>query len=110
MYNHRKPFGSIALAERWTRNIMLGAGFSVGLVLVLLAFSSRLSSLLNKVPRSVTRGIQLGLAFTLALAGAEMIHPNFLMAIPLIVVTFLLLRNEFFPASYFSSSSALFTQ
>ena len=97
----QKTIGSVALAERWTRNTVLGAGFSVGLVWVLLSLSSRLSSLLNKVPKSVTRGIQLGLAFTLALAGAEMIHPDFLIAIPLIVVTFLLLRNKFLPASIF---------
>jgi len=55
----QKNIGSVALAERWTRNTVLGAGFSVGLVWVLLSFSSRLSSLLNKVPKSITRGIQL---------------------------------------------------
>ncbi|MGD2066216.1 MAG: putative sulfate/molybdate transporter [Candidatus Bathyarchaeota archaeon] len=97
----QKSIGSVALAERWSRNTVLGAGFAVGLVWVLLSFSSKLCSILEKVPKSVTRGIQLGLAFTLALAGAEMIHPDFLIAIPLIVVAFLLLRNKFVPASIF---------
>jgi hypothetical protein len=97
----QKAVGSVALAERWTRNMVLGAGFSVGIVWVLLLFSKRLSGFLEKVPKGLTRGIQLGLAFTLALAGAEMIHANFLIAIPLIFLAFLLLRNKFLPAAIF---------
>jgi predicted benzoate:H+ symporter BenE len=97
----QKAIGSVALAERWTRNTVLGAGFSVGLVWVLLSFSKRLCSLLEKVPKGVTRGIQLGLAFMLALAGAKMIQSDFLIAIPLIVLAFLLLRNKFLPAAIF---------
>jgi predicted benzoate:H+ symporter BenE len=97
----QKAIGSVALAERWSRNTVLGAGFSVGLVWVLLSFSKRLSGLLKKVPKGVTRGIQLGLAFTLALAGAEMIQSDFLIAIPLIILAFLLLRNRFLPAAIF---------
>ena len=97
----QKAIGSVALAERWTRNTVLGAGFSVGLVWVFLSFSERLTDLLEKVPKGVTRGIQLGLAFTLALAGAEMIQPDFLIAIPLMIVAFLLLRNKFLPSAIF---------
>jgi predicted benzoate:H+ symporter BenE len=97
----QKVIGSVALAERWTVKRVLGAGFSVGLVWVFLSFSNKLTSLLEKVPKGVTRGIQLGLAFTLALAGANMIQPDFLIAIPLIVAAFLLLRNRFLPAAIF---------
>jgi predicted benzoate:H+ symporter BenE len=97
----QKVIGTVALAERWTVNRVLGAGFSVGLVWVFISFSKRLTGLLEKVPKGVTRGIQLGLAFTLALAGAEMIHPDFLIAIPLIIVAFLLLKNRFLPAAIF---------
>jgi predicted benzoate:H+ symporter BenE len=97
----QKAIGSVALAERWTRNTVLGAGFSVGIVWVLLSLSKRLSDLLEKVPKGVTRGIQLGLAFTLALTGAELINPDFLIAVPLLIVAFLLLRNKFLPAAIF---------
>lgn len=97
----QKAIGSVALAERWTRNTVLGAGFSVGLVWVFLSFSKKLSGLLEKVPKAVTKGIQLGLAFTLALAGAEMIQSAFLFAIPLIIIAFLLLRNKYLPAAIF---------
>jgi predicted benzoate:H+ symporter BenE len=97
----QKVIGSVALAERWTRNTVLGAGLSVGLFWVVLSFSKRVCSLLQKVPKGVTRGIQLGLAFTLALAGAEMVQADFLIAIPLMVLAFLLLRNKFLPAAIF---------
>ena len=74
---------------------------SVGLIWVVLSFSKRVSGLLQKVPKGVTRGIQLGLAFTLALAGAEMVQADFLIAIPLMILAFLLLRNKFLPAAIF---------
>jgi predicted benzoate:H+ symporter BenE len=97
----KKLIGSVALAEGWTVNRVLGAGFSVGLVWVVLAFSKRFSRLLRRVPNGVVRGIQLGLAFTLALAGAEMIMVNALYAAPLMVVAFLLLRSRILPSSIF---------
>ncbi len=97
----QKVIGSVALAERWTMNIVLGAGFSMGLIWVFLSFSKRLTDMLEKVPKCVIRGIQLGLAFTLAFAGAEMIYLDLLIAIPLIIMAFLLLRNRFFPAAIF---------
>ncbi|NYT16317.1 MAG: hypothetical protein GKC02_10235 [Methanomassiliicoccales archaeon] len=97
----KKVVGSVALAERWAMNKVLGAGFSVGLIWVLLSFSSRLSSLLERVPKSVVRGIQLGLAFTLALTGAELIANDVLIAAPLMAVAFLLLRNKVLPSSIF---------
>ena len=97
----QKAIGSIALAEKWTRNKVLGAGLSVGIVWVLLSLSKRLTNLLRKVPKGVTRGIQLALAVTLAIAGGEMMQPDILIAIPLIVVGFLILKNKFLPAAIF---------
>jgi len=97
----KKVVGSVALAERWAMNRVIGAGFSVGLIWVLLSFSSRLSSLLERVPKSVVRGIQLGLAFTLALTGAELMANDLLIAAPLMAVAFLLLRNKVLPSSIF---------
>ena len=60
----KKVIGSVALAEKWSMNRVLGAGFSVGLVWVLISFSTSLSSTLERIPNSLVRGIQLGLAFS----------------------------------------------
>jgi predicted benzoate:H+ symporter BenE len=97
----QKAVGSIVLAERWTKNTVLGATFSVGLMWVVLSFSKRLTEFLAKIPKPVIRGIQLGLAFTLAIAGAEMTHPDYLIAIPLLALTFLLIKNRYLPAAVF---------
>jgi MFS superfamily sulfate permease-like transporter len=97
----KKVIGSVALAEKWSMNRVLGAGFSVGLVWIVLAGSKQVSRLLERVPNSVVRGVQLGLAFTLALSGAELVHENVLFAIPLFILAFLLLRSRFLPASLF---------
>lgn len=53
----KKVIGSVALAERWPMNRVLGAGFSVGLVWIVLVFLKRVGSLLERIPRSVVRGI-----------------------------------------------------
>ena len=97
----KKVIGSVAIAERWQRTKVLGTGFAVGLIWIALSFSRRFSSLLGRIPRPVVRGIQLGLAFTLALAAAEMVKTNFIYAVPLTIIAFLLLRSRILPSSLF---------
>jgi SulP family sulfate permease len=55
----KKAIDSVALAEKWSMNRVLGAGFSVGLVWVLISFSTRLSNLLEKIPNSLVRASNL---------------------------------------------------
>jgi len=97
----KKVIGSVALAEKWSISRVLGAGFSVGLVWVMISFSTRLCNLLEKIPHSLVRGIQLGLAFTLAIAAAEMVNENIILSAVLIIIAFLLLKNRFVPSSIF---------
>jgi hypothetical protein len=47
------------------------------------------------------RGIQLGLAFTLAIAAAEMINQNIMLSAVLLMVALLLLKNRVIPSSIF---------
>ncbi len=97
----KKVIGSVALAEKWSMNRVLGAGFSVGVVWVIISFSTRISNLLEKIPNSLIRGIQLGLAFTLAIAAVEMVNENIILSAVLIITAFLLLKNRFVPSSIF---------
>jgi len=97
----KKVIGSVALARKWSMNRVLGAGFSVGIIWVLISFSTRLSILLEKIPKSLIRGIQLGLAFTLAITAAEMINQNIMLSAVLIITAYLLLKNRFIPSSIF---------
>jgi len=97
----KKVIGSIALAGKWPMQRVLGAGFSVGLIWMILSFSKRVNRILEQIPNSVVRGVQLGLSFTLALSGANMVYQNIFFALPLILLTFLLLRNRIVPVSIF---------
>ena len=56
----KKVVGSIALAQAWSVHQVLGAGFGLGVIWIILSLSQSLSDLLMKVPKAVIRGIQLG--------------------------------------------------
>jgi len=104
----KKVIGTVALAERWPMNRVIGAGFAVGLIWILLSQSTRLSSYLEKVPNCVVKGVQLGLAFSLALAAAEMIEPQLLLAVPIMAIAFFLLKSRVLPSSIFLMLFGLF--
>jgi hypothetical protein len=97
----KKVIGSVALSQKWPMRRVLGAGFTVGLIWIVLSMSKKISTILEKVPNCVVRGIQLGLAFSLALTGAEMMLQNLLFVIPLMIVAFILLKNRYIPSSIF---------
>ncbi|MFP3951909.1 MAG: putative sulfate/molybdate transporter [Candidatus Bathyarchaeia archaeon] len=97
----KKVIGTVALSERWPMGRVLGAGFTVGLIWVILSLSERLSNLLERVPASVVRGVQLGLAFSLALTAGGMIEGDLVLSVALIALGFLLLRSRFLPSSIF---------
>lgn len=96
----KKAIGTIAIANKWPASRVLGAGFGVGVIWLVLA-AARVGHILNKVPKCVIRGIQLGLAFILALAGAEMLKEDLYLAVPLLAIALLLLRNRILPAAIF---------
>lgn len=97
----KKVVGSVALAQAWPVSQVLGAGFGLGVLWIILSLSRRLSNLLMRVPKPVVRGIQLGLAISLALTGAELMEPQLLIALPVLFIGLLLLRNRYVPSSIF---------
>ncbi len=97
----KKVVGSVALSQAWTVPQVLGTGFSLGLLWILLSLSNRLSDLLMKVPKPVVRGIQLGLAISLALTGAEMMKPQLALSLLFLGLGYLMLRNKYLPGSIF---------
>jgi hypothetical protein len=97
----KKVVGSVALSQAWSVPQVLGAGFGLGLIWVVLSFSKKLSDLLMKVPKPVVRGIQLGLAISLALSGAELMKPQFILSLIVLGIGFLMLGNRYLPASIF---------
>jgi len=97
----KKVVASVALSQAWSVPQVLGAGFGLGVIWVALSLSQRLSDLLMKVPKPVVRGIQLGLAISLALTGAELMKPQLALSLIFIGLGFLMLRNRYLPGSIF---------
>jgi len=97
----KKVVGSVALSHAWTVPQVLGTGFSLGLIWILLSLSQQLSNLLMKVPKPVVRGIQLGLAISLALTGAELMKPQLALSLLFLGLGYLMLRNKYLPGSIF---------
>jgi predicted benzoate:H+ symporter BenE len=95
----KKVVGSVALAQAWSVPQVLGAGFGLGILWIVLSVSDKLSDLLMKVPKPVVRGIQLGLAISLALTGAELMEQQLAMSLLFLFIGFLMLRNRYLPSS-----------
>ncbi|MFQ6126943.1 MAG: putative sulfate/molybdate transporter [Candidatus Heimdallarchaeota archaeon] len=96
----KKAIGTIAIANHWPASRVWGAGFGVGVIWLGLA-AVKGGHMLSKVPKCVIRGIQLGLAVLLGLTGAEMLKTDLYLAIPLLTLALLLLRNRILPAALF---------
>lgn len=61
-----KAMAAIVIAQKLPGNVLYGAGLAIGLVMLILSLSGLVDWLARVVPKSVVRGIQLGLGLQLA--------------------------------------------
>ena len=61
-----KVIGAVVIAERLSGGIIAAAGIVLGVFLLALGFAGGMTALQKRVPNSVIRGVQLGLAMVLA--------------------------------------------
>jgi MFS superfamily sulfate permease-like transporter len=94
-----KAIAALVLSDDLSQNQIYGAGFSMGIVLTLLAFSGRFNELIERIPRGVVKGIQLALATKLAFTGARMVALNPVLAIPFLALALILIKNSLVPSS-----------
>lgn len=83
----QKAVAAAAIAEGWRASWIYGAALGVGLVWLALALTPLLGWLQRLVPGFIARGVQLGLAFTLALQAVTFLA----MSLPLAAVGAVLL-------------------
>lgn len=60
-----KAMATIMLTQKLNKNLLYGAGLSIGLIMVLFSGSGLLNKIENFIPKSVIRGIQFGLGASL---------------------------------------------
>jgi hypothetical protein len=97
-----KAMAVIVITQKVSGNVLYGGGLAIGLLMLLMTLSGLIDWLGRAVPKSVVRGIQLGLGLQLAsLALKDYVPadgwPGYALAAAAFVLTLLLLGNRRFP-------------
>jgi len=101
-----KAMAAIVIAQKVGGSVLYGAGFAIGVTMLLLSLSGLIDWLARVVPKSVVRGIQFGLGLQLAtLALKEYVQADgisgFSLAIVAFVIAVIFLGNRKYPAALF---------
>ena len=95
----QKAVGSIAIANKWTPNMVYGAGLGLGILWLVLGTSKRINEIVQRIPKSVIRGIQAGLGLILILQAVEFMRLDILVALIAAVIIVSLLKNKWLPSA-----------
>ena len=95
----QKTIGTIAIAQKWTPNLVISTGFGTGIVWAILGFSGKLEKIVKKVPIVIVRGIQLGLGLILGWTGIILFSDNFLLGIISIIIILISIKSEKVPSA-----------
>jgi MFS superfamily sulfate permease-like transporter len=95
----KKAVGSIAIANSWTPGMVYGTGLGLGVFWLILGLSRRVNEAVQKVPKSVTRGVQFGLCIILVLKAIEFMKVDVLVALVSAVIIVSLLKNRWMPSA-----------
>ena len=94
-----KVVAAMAIAQRWSPPMIYSSGVALRTLWILLAFSGLIAQLVRWTPRSVLRGIQLGLAITLGWAGLRMMGSWWLLGLGSLASALLMRENRRLPAA-----------
>lgn len=101
-----KAMSALVIAQKIDGEILFGAGFAIGIVMLLLSLSGALLWLSRAIPKAVVRGIQFGLGLQLSLLALKAYVPSegvlgYALAAVGFAITLFLLGNRKYPASLF---------
>lgn len=101
-----KAMAVIVISQKLSGNVLYGGGLAIGILMLILTVTGLIDWLARAVPKTVVRGIQLGLGLQLAqLALKDYIPadqiPGYVLAGVAFVLTIALLGNRRFPPAFF---------
>jgi len=101
-----KAMAVIVIAEKLSGNVLYGGGLAIGVLMLLLTVTGLIDWLARAVPKTVVRGIQLGLGLQLAYLALKDYVPadgpwGYALAGAAFLLTLLLLGNRRFPPAPF---------
>ncbi|NTW71141.1 MAG: hypothetical protein HGA49_02745 [Eubacteriaceae bacterium] len=94
-----KVIAITAIAQRWEPSLIHAAGVATGLVWILLYLSGIMDKIALLVPKSVVKGIQMGLGLLLAMEALKMIGGSWMLGAVAFVIIILLKDSRYFPAA-----------
>jgi MFS superfamily sulfate permease-like transporter len=99
-----KAMATIVIAQQVGGPILLGAGLAIGLVMLLLSATGLLKKIADYIPKSVVRGIQLGLGVTLCMLAsknyiASAQWQGYILAGASLVIILFFIDNKKYPAA-----------
>lgn len=94
-----KLIGVIAIAQKWSPNLIYACGFGTGLMWLFVSITGIIDKLSKITPKSVVRGIQVALGIMLAYKGYEMISTGWILGIVALLIVIFLRENQHAPAA-----------
>lgn len=99
-----KAMATLVIAQQIGGNVLLGAGLSIGVVMLILSATGLLTKIAELIPKAVVRGIQLGLGISLSLLAFQKYIPSegtagFILAFISFVIVIALIDNKKYPSS-----------
>lgn len=90
----QKAVAAAAIAEGWRASWVYGATLGIGVLWLLIALTPLLKWIRSAVPSFIARGVQLGLAFTLAVQAIALLASSFALAALGLVLVAVTLRHR----------------
>lgn len=94
-----KVIAVVAIAQHWQPSMVYAAGFSMGVLWLLLSATTIMDRVSEITPASVVRGIQVALGVLLAIQAVNMIDGSWLLGLICIGIILLLRKNPYAPAA-----------
>jgi len=95
----QKTIGAVALSQQWTPSLVISTGFGTGIIWTVLGFSKKLNKIVEKVPTTAVRGIQLGLGLILGWAAVLLFADNIILGFIAIAIILALIKNKRIPSA-----------
>jgi len=95
----QKTIATVALSQNWTPSMVISTGFGTGIIWTVLGFSKKLNKIVERVPTTAVRGIQLGLGLILGWAAILLFTDNIILGIIAVAIILVLIKNKRIPSA-----------
>lgn len=108
-----KAMATLVIAQQIGGNVLLGAGLSIGIVMLILSQTGLLTHLARLIPKTVIRGIQFGLGIKLSMLATQKYivsdgMEGYALAFAALAIIVIFIDNKRFPAAIIAIALGIF--